>query len=100
MVAESARLAIYNGTNRPNLADHTAEFLKNAGVNVNQVNNAPDSYVSTVIIDHTGNPYLVKYLVDLMKISPKNIHSGFNPTSPSDVELFLGNDWTIENTAP
>ena len=100
MVAESARLAIYNGTNRHNLADRTAEFLKNAGVNVNQVNSAPDSYSSTVIIDHTGNPYLVKYLVDLMQISPKNIHSDFNPTSPSDVELFLGNDWTIESTAP
>jgi hypothetical protein len=100
MQTENASLAIYNGTQSANLATHTGEYLSGLGVNVLQIDENGDAQTSTKIIDRTGNPYLLKYLVDLMKISPKNIHSDFNPSSPVGVEIYLGNDWETDIPIP
>jgi len=100
MQAENARLGIYNGTPTSQLAARTGEYLSGLGVNVLQTNENGEFQSSTKIVDHTGNPYLIKYLVDLMGISPTNIHSEFEPSSPVDVEVFLGNDWAIDTPSP
>ena len=100
MQTENASLAIYNGTQSANLATHTGEYLSGLGVNVLQTDENGDAQTYTKIIDRTGNPYLLKYLVDLMKISPKNIHSDFNPSSPVGVEIYLGNDWETDISIP
>lgn len=100
MQAENATLTIKNGTQYSDLDSNTAVFLQSLGVNVHSANEIDETYWSTTIIDHTGNPYLVKYLVDLMRISERNIHSDFNPSSQVDVEIIIGNDWAEENPIP
>jgi hypothetical protein len=45
-----------------------------------------------VVIDHTGNPYAVKYLVGLFGIRAANIEVDWNPNSAVEVELYLGDE--------
>lgn len=100
MQGEDARLSILNGTSTPGLAARTADYLKTEGV-VNIVSdNAPELYTVTTIIDYTGNPYTLRYLVDLMNISANKIFHRYDPNSQVDVVLILGNDWANNNPMP
>jgi LCP family protein required for cell wall assembly len=100
MQTEAAKVALLNGSGAADLANRTADYLKGLGVNVVQVGDAGQSYPNTTIVDHTGNPYVLKYLVELLKINSFRIQSEFNLSSPVDVEVILGNDWMNNNSLP
>ena len=100
MKAEAAKMVIYNGSSTSDLANRTADYLRNQGANVVQVGTADQAYAYTTIVDHTGNPYALKYLVELMKIPNSKITIKFDPNNPVDIELYLGNDWASKNTLP
>ncbi len=93
MKAEAARIAVYNGSGDSSLGTRTADYLSKQGANIASVANADQAYASTTIIDHTGNPYALKYLVQLMGIANGKITITFDPNSQADIELYLGNDW-------
>jgi hypothetical protein len=93
MKTEAARIAIYNGSGDSSLGTRTADYLTKQGANIVQVANADQAYSSTTIIDHTGNPYALKYLVELMGIANGKITIKFDPNSQADIEVYLGNDW-------
>jgi polyisoprenyl-teichoic acid--peptidoglycan teichoic acid transferase len=100
MQAEAARVAVNNGSSFSGLAAKTQEYLKTLGVNVVSAGNADGLYAATTIIDYTGKPYTVKYLMDLMGVQEANIYSSFNPNSEVDVVITLGEDWGNNNTMP
>jgi LCP family protein required for cell wall assembly len=100
MQAEGGSLAVYNGSGVTGLAQRTADYLKSQGANVTQVAEAPKAYAATTLIAHYGEPYLMNYLVSLMKIQSSRIIFQYDPTNPAQVELFLGNDWAQNNTLP
>lgn len=93
MRLEGAKIGLFNGTADPSVLSRTAEYLQGKGTNLAQSGAANQPYTSTTIIDHTGNPYVLRYLVDLLRISPSRIYFDFNPDSTLDVEVFLGSDW-------
>lgn len=93
IASEAAKVIIYNGSGAPDLGNRTAELIRSQGANVIQIADAGQAYSATMIIDHTGNPYIIKYLVDLMKISWVNIQVKFDPNHPADIEVYLGSDW-------
>ncbi len=93
MKSEAARIAIYNGSGDSSLGTRTADYLTKQGANIVQVANADQAYAYTTIIDHTGSPYALKYLVQLMGIANGKITIKFDPNVQADIELFLGNDW-------
>lgn len=95
--AEDARVSVLNGTYTPGLASSTQEFLKSKGIQVTQAGNAQKATPYTEITFYSGKPYTVKYLVDLMKIDPVRIHHYFDPTSPVDIEITVGDDWAASN---
>lgn len=99
MQAESAKVSVLNGTSTPGLAARTANFLKDLGLLVD-TDNAPELYASTTIIDYTGNPYTLTYLVDLMNINDNRIYHRYDPSSEKDIVLILGNDWANDNPLP
>jgi hypothetical protein len=73
--------------------------LKSQGATIVSTENA--SYTEfTKIIDYTGNPYTDKYLVDLMNITPYSISLQYDPNSPVDVLVILGDDWAGNNPMP
>jgi len=101
MVAENARLSVLNGTNTPGLAGRTSEYLQSLGANVQIIGDASEKpYAYTNIYDHTGNPYTVAYLMELMGISQYRIHNRYVPDSDVDVSIILGTDWEYDNPMP
>lgn len=100
MLAEGARLAIYNGSSQAGLAERTADYLRNLGANVVQVANAPQPYAATTIVDHRGCPYTLRFFADWMGIQVARILMQFDPNATVDVEIFLGEDWALNNPLP
>ena len=99
MKAEGASIVVANGTYVEGLASETLAYLQSQGANVVSTQNAEYTEY-TKIIDYTGNPYTDKYLVDLMKISPYSISLQYDPNSPVDVLVILGDDWAGNNPMP
>jgi LCP family protein required for cell wall assembly len=100
MKAEGARISVRNGTYTSGLAARTAEYLTSLGANVVEIANADRLYTSTTIIDYSGKPHTVQYLVDLMNISPYKIFNRYDPESEFDVVVLLGEDWATNNPMP
>jgi LCP family protein required for cell wall assembly len=100
MQAEGGSLAVYNGSDVSGLAQRTADYLKSQGANVTQVADATKAYAATTMVAHYGEPYLMKYLVDLMGIKAGRVIFQYDPNNPYQVELFLGNDWAQNNPLP
>jgi LCP family protein required for cell wall assembly len=101
MAEEAAQIIILNGTFTTGLASQTSEYLQGLGANVIGTNDASDKpYPYTTIYDHTGNPYTLEYLVELMNISKYRVLSRYSPDSQSDVTVIVGNDWAANNPMP
>jgi len=100
MNQEDARISVLNGTYTSGLASKTGEYLNNQGINVTVTGNAQELSEYTTIIDYSGKPYTVRYLVDLMHIDPNHIYSRYDPNSEVDIAILLGADWAENNTMP
>jgi hypothetical protein len=100
IAAENAKLRVLNGTATGGLAALSSDFLKSQGYNVVETGNADQLYTLTNLIDYTGNPYTLKYLAELMNVSSNQIYSRYDPASPVDVVVVLGNDWAANNPMP
>jgi LCP family protein required for cell wall assembly len=98
--AEAATVSVLNATTTPGLAAETTEYLKNLGINVMGTGNADERSDNTVIIDYTGKPYTVNYLVQLLNIQANSIYSRYDPNSETDIAILLGVDWAENNTMP
>lgn len=100
MKAEAARISVLNGSSTTGLAARTTEYLQSQGANITNTGNADQLYTVSAIIDYTGKPYTLKYLVDLMQIQPNQIFSRYDPASQVDVAVLLGNDWAATDILP
>jgi LCP family protein required for cell wall assembly len=98
--AEAARVAVLNGSYTPGLAARTSEYLLSLGLNVTVTDNAQNVTTYTEITFYNGKPYTVKYLVELMEISPFRIRYFNDPTSEVDITIILGDDWAARNPMP
>jgi LCP family protein required for cell wall assembly len=98
--AENATVSVLNATNTAGLASQTSEYLSTQGINVTETGNADEESPTTVIIDYTGKPYTVKYLVELLNIQPNSIFSRYDPNSQVDIAILLGTEWAENNTMP
>lgn len=93
MRAEAARVMVRNGTQNPAVAQAGEETLRSLGVNVIAVDAAGQAYANTTFIDHTGNPYTIRYLIETLKLENSRVQIQFDPNSQVDLEVIFGNDW-------
>lgn len=100
MQAEQARIAVYDGAGAAGILERTLQYLQNLGASITVSSPAAQPYAATTIIDHTGNPHTLQFLVDLMKIRPGRIYIQYDPNASIDVEVFLGSDWATSNSLP
>jgi LCP family protein required for cell wall assembly len=98
--AENATVSVLNATTTAGLASQTSDFLTSNGINVTETGNAQEKSDNTVIIDYTGKPYTVQYLVELLNIQPNSIYSRYDPNSKTDIAILLGSDWAQNNSMP
>ena len=97
---ELATLSVLNATMTPGLAATTTDFLSTKGLNVVYTGNATELTSATIIIDYTGKPYTLQYLVDLLNIQESSIYSRYDPNSEVDIAILLGDDWANNNSMP
>ena len=97
---ENARVQVLNGSSAAGLAASTSDYLKSQGINVVETGNAEQYTATTQITFYTGKPYTLKYLVDLMKINKFRIRHFFDPNSPADIVITVGDDWAASNPMP
>jgi LCP family protein required for cell wall assembly len=97
MIAEASLVEIKNASGIESTIDQAAAWLTQQGGQVSPNPEAIDQQIYTTVIDHTGNPYTIKYLVETLKINPNRIYQQYDPLYPSDVELILGKDWIQNN---
>jgi polyisoprenyl-teichoic acid--peptidoglycan teichoic acid transferase len=93
MQAEQARVIVQNGTGVDGVATKVSDYLRTQGVNVIQEGNADQMYGQVTLIDYTGKPYTLAYLAKTMNIGTENIFSRYDPNSPADVAVVVGQDW-------
>ena len=98
--AEGASVSVLNATTTPGLAASTADYLGEQGINVTITGNASEVSPYTIIIDYSGKPYTVQYLVEMMNIQPSSIYSRYDPNSEVDIAILLGDDWAADNPMP
>ncbi len=70
------------------------------GVENVTVQPAGQTYSNTSLIDHTGSPYTLSYLADLMSVNLYRIYHETDIYNPVDVEIRLGTDWQYNNSIP
>jgi len=100
MKAEAARVSVLNATGFDGMAGRTREYLISLGMNVVNIGN-PDQYPNrTVVIDHSGKPYTLRFLITLMNLSSNQIQIRFDPNAGADIEIILGPDWAQNNPMP
>jgi LCP family protein required for cell wall assembly len=98
---ERASVIVLNGSFTSGIALKTGDYLKSQGINVINNGNASQATTVTKIIDHTGRPYILKYLKELFKInSSLQIISNYDPAATADIEIILGDDWAAQNPMP
>jgi hypothetical protein len=89
---------VLNGTRRAGFAALTSDFLKNQGVNIAEVGNAPNKDTADSVIVHTsGNALKAQLIGQLLGIS--NIAEDPELTG-ADVAIILGNNAPQNWTAP
>ncbi len=98
--AEAATVSVLNATTTPGLAAQTSDYLKSKGINISVIGNADEKSATTVIIDYTGKPYTVNYLVQLLNIQANSIYSRYDPNSETDIAILVGADWAENNSMP
>jgi LCP family protein required for cell wall assembly len=91
---ENAKLAVLNGAGEEGLAGRFADALTSLGFNVTVIANADRlDYPTTRIVDYTGNPYTVQYLVELMDLTQSQVLFQTLPGNDVDLALVIGYDW-------
>ncbi len=92
MAAEVARMAVYNGSRDPDLGERFARYMSEQSAQISQVGEAQQRYTLTTLIDHSGNPYTIKYLASLLGVRPSRIILDYAPENRLSVEVYLGYD--------
>ena len=97
---ENAKIGVYNGTTTPGLSSLATDFLKTQALNISLTDIADQVYPNTTIIDYTGNPNTVNFLVSLLNINPMYILRSYDLDSRLDIEIILGEDWMFNGDQP
>ncbi|MBT3240929.1 MAG: LCP family protein [Chloroflexi bacterium] len=94
MKGEAATVAVYNGTGIAGLASSTEEYLVNLGFNIVAVGNSENNGNTTLNV-FTSKPFTMQYLSEIMEIPITNIFYLNDPSVTVDIEVIIGNDWSI-----
>lgn len=96
MKIEAARVVLRNGTQTAGLAGKTSELLRADGMNITGEDNADGIYSQTTVIDYSGKPYTIKYLMQKLNLQNVVIKNRFDPNAQTDIEVILGEDWASQ----
>jgi len=96
---ESARITLLNGSYQGDLADVTAQWFQDQGVNVLGTGYANPTSVSTVTMQGPV-PYALRWISETFGMTSGQIRHDFLPNGEMDIILILGDDWASNNPMP
>ncbi len=96
-ISEGSQIEIKNASGDASAIVQASEWLAKQGVSATTNNETVNNQIYTSIIDHTGNPFTVKFFVEAFKINPNRIYQQYDPLHPVDVEVILGKEWLQSN---
>jgi polyisoprenyl-teichoic acid--peptidoglycan teichoic acid transferase len=99
-VNEAARILVYSSVSDNGITTRTSEYFNSKGLNTTSSGNSSEGAYKTVVIDHTGNPYTLQFLVEVMGLDNSQIRTVLDFNASSDVEIHIGNDWASNNPLP
>jgi LCP family protein required for cell wall assembly len=97
---ESARVEISDASRVDGLGERTAAFLREKGVNITSVYASTGSSTVSYIKSYTGMVYTAQYLANVFEIDGFRVESKYQPDSPVDIILMIGNDWAHKGLVP
>jgi LCP family protein required for cell wall assembly len=97
---EGARVEISDASRVDGLGERTAAFLREKGVNVTSVYASTGSSTVSYIKSYTGMVYTAQYLANVFEIDGFRVESKYQPDSPVDIILMIGNDWAHKGLVP
>ncbi|MFC2063836.1 LCP family protein [Chloroflexota bacterium] len=100
ITSENASVSVFSSIAVEGIASRTADFFKNEGLNTFSAGNSSEGSLKTIVIDHTGNPYTLKFLMEMMNLDNSQILVRIDFNAASDVEIHIGNDWASNNSMP
>ncbi len=93
MKAENARVQVRNGTRSADQAKAADDLLASKGVNVISAGKADTVYGVSQIVDHSGKPYTIRYIMEVLNVPQSRIKIAYDPNASADLELIVGLDW-------
>ena len=91
--AENARVVVRNGSQRADAGQQGGALMRSLGINVVAEDVAAQQAANTTFIDHTGKPYTIRYLMEVLNVPNSRIQIAFDPNAAADLEVVIGNDW-------
>jgi polyisoprenyl-teichoic acid--peptidoglycan teichoic acid transferase len=91
--AEGARVLVKNGARSADRGSQASVLFNTQGIQASDGGKADSIYSQTTIIDHSGKPYTIQYLTELLQIPSSRVKMDFNPDAPADLEITIGLDW-------
>jgi polyisoprenyl-teichoic acid--peptidoglycan teichoic acid transferase len=83
---------VENGTEIPDLAGHTTQFLFDSGFTAVWASDAEEPAEETIIYDSSSNPLTARHLADLLDLSHNVI---IQREGNGDIVVVIGNDFSI-----
>jgi hypothetical protein len=100
MQIEAANMIVYNGTYDFDIEVRTSEYFNSLGAQSISSNATVENQYQGLIIDHTGNPYTIEWLISLSGLENARILVDYDPNAAYDLELYLGTVWLNSNPIP
>ena len=97
---ESARVSVYSSIAIDGISSRTVDYFTNEGLNTVSAGNSSVGSLKTIVVDHTGNPYTLKFLMEKMNLDNSQIIVSLDFNASVDVEVHIGNDWASNNPMP
>jgi len=97
VVNEAARISVFSSVGDNGIVNRTSEFFNSKGLNTISAGNSSDGAYKTIVIDHTGNPYTLQFLLETMNLDNSQIRFVLDFNAASDVEIHIGYDWVSSN---
>lgn len=100
MQTEAASMIIYNGTNNNDIEARTSEHFNTLGANSVHSNATVEYQYQALLVDHTGNPYTLKWLTEMAGLTNARVIVDYDPNAAYDLEIYLGTIWLNNNLLP
>ena len=94
---EAANISIYSTVSDGSIANRTSDYFNNQGLKTVSAGSTTNSSYNTIVIDHTGNPYTMKFLMEAMNLDNSQLKLVLDANAASDIEILIGNDWLVNN---